>query len=235
MKILVVIPTYNEKEMIGSLLDRVFGSAPVDVLVVDDNSPDGTGMLLDSIAANEPRLNILHRPGKLGLGSAYRDGFQWALEHEYERIIQMDGDGSHDPQYIPKFLELSEQYDVVIGSRYIHGGGTDVSWSLFRKFLSRAGNAYTNAILFLKNRRYRIQDSTGGFKCWRADMLRKIDMQTIRSDGYAFQIEMNWLAVQHGARVIEAPIIFHDRLKGKSKIARSGIFQTALLPFRLGK
>lgn len=147
----------------------------------------------------------------------------------------MDGDGSHDPQYILKFFDLSEQYDLVIGSRYVHGGGVDVSWSLLRKILSRAGNVYTDAILFLKDRRYRIKDSTGGFKCWRVDMLKRIDMQTVQSDGYAFQIEMNWLAIQHGARVVETPIIFHDRQKGTSKIARSGIFQTALLPFRLKK
>jgi dolichol-phosphate mannosyltransferase len=233
MKALIVIPTYNEKETIEGLLAGIFEIGGLDVLIVDDNSPDGTGALVDRIRKQQTRLFVLHRAGKQGLGSAYRNGFTWGIERGYEQIVQMDGDGSHDPSYIPMFLNLSERNDLVLGSRYIQGGGADVGWSGFRKTLSKLGNWYTNLILFLKDRRYRLKDSTGGFKCWRADFLKQIDMQMVRSDGYAFQIEMNWIAIRHGARVRETPIIFHDRKQGKSKLARSGVVKTFFLPLTL--
>ncbi|OGY90095.1 MAG: hypothetical protein A3B30_03370 [Candidatus Komeilibacteria bacterium RIFCSPLOWO2_01_FULL_52_15] len=230
---LVVIPTYNEKETIGALLQALQKTLSCHILVVDDASPDGTGQLLEAYREKNPSVYCLHRPKKLGLGSAYRDGFQWALAKNYDPVVQMDADGSHDVRYLDDFITRSTQCDLVIGSRYVDGGGVVVSWGLHRRLMSSAGNRYINTILQMKDRRYQIRDSTGGFKCWRAATLRAIGVEKVQADGYAFQVEMNWHAIRMGAKVCEAPIVFQDRIGGRSKIARSGILQTALLPFRL--
>lgn len=235
MKTLVVIPTYNERESIIPLIKILKQTNELDILVVDDGSPDGTGALVDAFAAERSDIFCLHRERKMGLGTAYREGFAWALKHSYEQIVQMDGDGSHDPSHLPALRGEGEKWGLVIGSRYVPGGGSSVNWGLHRKLMSSLGNWYANTILHFRDRRYRIQDSTGGYKCWNADVLRQIDFSKIISDGYAFQIEMNWLAVQQGARIREIPIFFKDRTGGKSKLARSGILRTALVPLLLRK
>lgn len=230
-KTLVVIPTYNERENISVLFESL-KPFDFDVLIVDDGSPDGTGVLIDTYAANDNRVHSIHRAKKLGLGSAYRDGFQWALDRGYEVIVQMDADGSHDITELPKLYTALERADLVIGSRYTKGGSI-ANWSLGRRLVSRLGNWYINIILFLKKRTYRVSDSTSGFKAWRAAALKIINPSSMRSDGYAFQIETNWIACKNNLRIIEIPITFRDRTAGASKIGRSNIFDTFLLPLRL--
>lgn len=221
MKTITVIPTYNEKENIGQIVPIILNSMPgASILIVDDNSPDGTGELADLLSQKyKNQVFVLHRGGKDGLGQAYIAGFKWALDHDYEIITQMDADFSHNPKNLPAMLEEIKNHDLIIGSRYIHGGGVK-NWGLKRKLLSRGGSLYAKIILGLP-----INDVTGGFKCWRADLLKKIGLDSIFSGGFSFQIEMNARAHQAGARIKEIPIIFADRIQGQSKMSQRIILE----------
>ena len=220
---LIIIPTYNERDNLTSLHTQIHDALPAaDILVVDDNSPDGTGQLADSLAAKHPYLKVLHRAGKLGLGTAYIAGFRYAIEHGYDYIFEMDADFSHDPCYLPSLLGAAvEGADVVIGSRRVPGGGTE-NWGLGRQLISSGGSLYARTILGLP-----VQDLTSGFKCFRRSVLESIDLESVRSNGYSFQIEMTYRAIQRGFRVVEVPIVFVDRRAGQSKMSRS-IFLEAM-------
>ncbi len=212
---LVCLPTYNEKDNVGPITEAILAATPdVDVLVIDDNSPDGTGDRADAIAAREPRVKVLHRKGKEGLGKAYLAGFAWALERGYERILEMDADFSHDPKYLPGMLEASREADLVLGSRNVPGGGT-VNWGIGRKVISRGGSLYARTILGIG-----VRDLTGGFKCFRRKVLESIDLPTVECSGYAFQIELTYRALRRGFRVVEIPIVFVDRRVGQSKMSK---------------
>ncbi|HQR29792.1 MAG TPA: polyprenol monophosphomannose synthase [Anaeromyxobacteraceae bacterium] len=212
---LVCLPTYDEKDNVGPMIEAVLAATPeVDVLVIDDNSPDGTGEIADAIAAREPRVHVLHRKGKEGLGKAYLAGFDWALARGYERILEMDCDFSHDPKYLPGMLAASREADLVLGSRNIPGGGT-VNWGVLRKIISRGGSLYARTILGIP-----VRDLTGGFKCFRREVLQAIDLPTVECSGYAFQIELTYRAIRKGFRVKEIPIVFVDRRVGHSKMSR---------------
>jgi dolichol-phosphate mannosyltransferase len=209
----VVLPTYNERENLPGIVPGILAAAPeLDVLVVDDDSPDGTGKLADELAARDARVFVLHRPRKEGLGRAYLAGFAEALERGYGRILEMDADFSHDPARLPALLETDA--DLVLGSRYVEGGGT-VNWGLGRRLLSKGGSFYARTILGLS-----IRDLTGGFKCFRREVLESIDLASVRSSGYAFQIELTYRALKRGFKVREVPIVFTDRRVGKSKMSR---------------
>ena len=214
---LIVVPTYNERENVPGIAERLLAALPgTEVLFVDDNSPDGTGPLLDELAAAEPRIHVMHRAGKLGLGTAYVEGFGWGLARGYELLFEMDADGSHDPRYLPAMVALAEDgADVVIGSRYVPGGGT-ANWGLARRILSRGGSLYARTILGID-----IRDVTAGFICWRRAALEAIDLATVGSNGYSFQIEMKYRALQRGLRLVETPIVFVDRRVGQSKMSRA--------------
>lgn len=220
---LVVMPTYNECENVAELTGRLLRSVPtVDLLVVDDNSPDGTGALVLNLAADNPRLNLLHRSTKEGLGAAYRAGFSWGLERDYDRLIEMDADGSHQPEQLERLLSALDDVDLVLGSRWIAGGSV-VNWPLKRTLLSRAGSAYARIVLGLP-----IHDVTGGFRAFTADALRQIGYQNVLSQGYCFQIEMLWKAYSAGLRIAEVPITFVERVHGESKMS-SAIVREAVL------
>jgi dolichol-phosphate mannosyltransferase len=211
----VVLPTYDERENLPQIVPAILAADPrLDVLVVDDNSPDGTGALADALAAQEPRLRVLHRARKEGLGRAYLAGFAEALRNGYGLILEMDADFSHDPSRLPALLAESQTSDLVLGSRYVEGGGT-VNWGLGRRLLSKGGSLYARLILGLP-----IHDLTGGFKCFRREVLEAIDLPSVRSSGYAFQIELTYRAVKHGFRVREVPITFLERRVGESKMSR---------------
>jgi dolichol-phosphate mannosyltransferase len=214
-KPLVCLPTYDEAENLRPMVAAILAAVPqVDVLVVDDNSPDGTGRIADELAAADPRVHVLHRAGKEGLGRAYLAAFAWALARDYGLVLEMDCDFSHDPRYLPRMLAAAEEADLVLGSRYVDGGGT-VNWGLGRKIISRGGSLYARTILGL-----RVRDLTGGFKCFRREVLEAIDLPTVECSGYAFQIELTWRAVRRGFRVVEVPIVFEDRRVGQSKMSR---------------
>ncbi|MCA9539541.1 MAG: polyprenol monophosphomannose synthase [Myxococcales bacterium] len=220
---LVVIPTYNEKDNLPTLLDAVHGALPsAHVLVVDDNSPDGTGALADARAAADKRVHVLHRPGKQGLGRAYLAGFAWALERDYTHVFEMDADFSHDPRALPVLLAATEEADVALGSRWVEGGGT-VGWPLKRRLMSRGGSFYARTILGVD-----VRDLTGGFKCFRREVLAAIEPDEVKTVGYGFQIELTWRALQKGFRVVEVPIRFVDRVAGQSKMS-GAIFREALV------
>jgi len=223
-KALIVVPTYNERDNVESIAGRLLEALPAgDVLFVDDSSPDGTGDVLDQMAAAQPRLHVLHRAGKLGLGTAYIAGFSWGLERGYDYLFEMDADGSHDPKYLAGMLALAEDgADAVIGSRYVPGGGT-VNWGIGRKILSRGGSLYARTILGID-----VRDVTAGFICWRRSALEQIDLTNIGSNGYSFQIEMKYRALRRGLKLVETPIMFVDRRVGQSKMSRA-IFAEALL------
>ncbi len=226
--VLIIIPTYNESENLPLLLDAVFELQPeVHILVVDDNSPDGTGELADKLAAEDERVHVLHREGKLGLGTAYIAGFRWALERDYQRIFEMDADFSHQPKYLKDFLKASEEADLVLGCRYIKGGGTE-GWGALRQLISRGGNMYARAVLWLP-----FHDLTGGFKCFRREVLESIDLGTIRSTGYAFQIELSYRAHKRGFKIAEVPIVFPDRTRGESKMSGSIVHEAMLNVIKL--
>ena len=228
MKALVIIPTYNERENIEPLLGRVFAQGlDLDVLIVDDNSPDGTGELADILAARDPRVRVMHRPGKQGLGSAYVAGFLYALERDYEAVFEMDADFSHNPDSLPEFLRELEHGDLVLGSRYLHGV-TVVNWPLSRLILSYAANVYSRVITGM-----RVKDLTGGFKCFRRVVLEAIDWSRVKSDGYGFQIEINFKAWRKGFRIRESPILFVDRRAGESKMSRRIVWEAAWMVWRL--
>jgi len=228
LKGLVIIPTYNEAVNIESIVPRVLDQHPLlHVLVVDDNSPDGTGTLVDRMAEKESRIHCLHRPGKMGLGTAYVDGFRYALEQDYDVVMEMDADFSHDPDSIPSFLEAIAEADLVVGSRYLNGV-TVVNWPLTRLILSYGANLYTRIIT-----RMNIKDATGGFKCFRRETLEQIELSRVNSDGYGFQIEMNYKVWSLGLRVKEIPILFVDRRVGISKMNNHIIWEAMWLVWKL--
>jgi dolichol-phosphate mannosyltransferase len=229
METLVIVPTYNERDNIARLVDAVL-ALPLDlhILVVDDNSPDGTGRFVDEWTRREPRLHVLHRPEKAGLGGAYIAGFTWALANTDARyIFEMDADFSHDPKAIPEFLARIPDYDLVIGSRYARGV-TVVNWPLSRLILSVSANIYTRIITGLP-----LHDATGGFKCFRREVLEALPLEKIRSDGYSFQIEMNFHVWKRGYRIVEIPIVFTDRLVGASKMSRRIVWEAAFMVWKL--
>ena len=226
---LVVVPTFNERETIGGLTLRLLELVPpVDVLIVDDNSPDGTGRLADELAARHPAVQVLHRPGKAGLGRAYLAGFQWALERGYEHLFEMDGDGSHDPDAIPTMLRAAEQADVVLGSRYSDHGVRVVNWPLRRLLLSRGAGVYVRLITGMP-----FSDPTGGYRCFRRRALETIGLGEIQSDGYAFQIETLHRAWRRGLVVTEVPIVFTERVRGQSKMSRAIVWEALWFVWRL--
>lgn len=211
---LVVMPTYNERENLPSIVPKVLAQgAGIHVLVVDDNSPDGTGQLADALAADDQRIHVLHRAGKLGLGTAYIAGFKWALEQDYEYVFEMDSDFSHNPDHIPEFLEAAQQYDLVLGSRYLRGV-TVINWPMSRLMLSYFANKYARVVTGLP-----FSDTTGGFKCYRRRVLQGIDLEAITSEGYSFQIETTFRAWRKGFKIGEIKIIFTDRSEGASKMS----------------
>ena len=211
---LVVMPTYNERENVPLIVPRVLSQgAGIEVLIVDDGSPDGTGDLADSMAEAEPRIHVMHRPGKLGLGTAYIAGFKWAVERGYDLVFEMDSDFSHNPDHIPQFLEMAREYDVVLGSRYLDGV-TVINWPMSRLLLSYFANKYARFVTGLP-----FTDTTGGFKCYRRRVLEEIDLDAIRSEGYSFQIETTFRAWRKGFKIGEIQIIFTDRTEGSSKMS----------------
>ena len=222
MPSLVVVPSYNEALNVLPLTRDVLDQDPrLEVLVVDDASPDGTGRLVEKAAADEGRLHLLEREGKLGLGSAYQAGFRYALDRDYERVLTMDCDFSHDPAYLPGMLAAADQADVVIGSRYTPGGGV-ANWPLARKLLSRFANLYTQTLLRLP-----VHDCTAGFRCYSREVLETVDPFAVRGSGYSFLEEMVWRVHRAGFEIIEIPIVFQDRTKGSSKINQSEIYRAA--------
>ncbi len=224
MKALVVIPTYNERDNILRLMGRILNIGPgLEVLVVDDNSPDGTGELVKEYAEKNGRIHLLQRAKKSGIGPAYIAGFKWALARDYDCMIEMDADLSHRPRYIPKFLDKIKEYDVVAGSRWVEGGGI-ANWSLGRVVLSQLANVYSKWVLKVP-----INDLTGGFTCWRRQVLEGINLDEIHSDGYSFQIEMKYRAHKKHFRLVEVPIWFTDRKAGQSKISRKIVFEALFL------
>jgi dolichol-phosphate mannosyltransferase len=228
MQALVIIPTYNEIDNVAAIASAVLKvHESLHVLVVDDNSPDGTSDAVRAMMHSEPRLHLLQRAGKMGLGTAYCEGFRYALDQGYEFVFEMDADFSHDPNDIPRFLEAIQTTDLVIGSRYVSGVNV-VNWPMQRLLLSWCANLYTRAIT-----RMPIADATGGFKCFRAEILRGIDLTKIHSNGYAFQIEMNFKVWRKKARIIEIPIIFIDRRSGTSKMSKNIIWEAAGLVWKL--
>jgi len=226
---LVIVPTYNERFNIARLIPAILAQDPsLEILVVDDGSPDGTGAIVDSIAANNPRVHIIHREGKLGLGTAYIEGFRWALERKYDLVFEMDADFSHNPELLPEFLQMIKEADVVLGSRYQDGRVNVVNWPMSRLFLSYAANVYARAVTGLP-----ISDTTGGFKCFRRNVLESIDLNSVKSNGYAFQIEMSFRAWKRGFRLVEIPIIFVDRTEGVSKMSKKIVREAVWMVWRL--
>lgn len=229
MKTVIVIPTYNERENLPELIERLEAlGLDLHALVVDDGSPDGTGDLVEELAAVRPWLRVLHRPGKAGLGTAYVEGFRLALSLGYEAIGEMDADLSHNPAFLPAMLRaLEEGADLVLGSRYVRGGGVR-NWGWTRKLISRGGSLYAQLILGAP-----VRDLTGGFKLFRRELLQDLDLDTVRSNGYSFQVEMTYRALQRGYRVVELPIVFEDRRVGKSKLSRQVVLEAMLMVPRL--
>ena len=210
----VLMPTYNEADNITRIAPMVLASAPVDLMILDDASPDGTGALAATLARAEPRLQVVHRPGKAGLGAAYLDGFQRALAAGYDHIIEMDADFSHPPGCLPRMLQLAQQHDLVVGSRWVAGGGTR-HWSRRRQLLSRLGSLYARVALGVG-----VRDLTAGFKCFRRAVLEAVDLSRVGAAGYAFQIEMTYRTLALGFDVVEMPIVFVERDQGRSKMSR---------------
>jgi dolichol-phosphate mannosyltransferase len=228
-KVLVVIPTYNESANLPAIAPLALAEDPrIDILVVDDNSPDGTGKLADELAAREPRVHVLHREGKLGLGTAYLAGFRWGLERGYDYYIEMDADFSHDPAHLKQFLTAVAGADLVLGSRYLGGRVTVVNWPMGRLLLSYCANIYARWLTGL-----RIWDLTGGFKCFRRRVLEAIDLAQVRSNGYAFQIEMSVRAWRKGFKLAEIPIVFVDRTEGQSKMNQAIVREAVWMVPRL--
>jgi dolichol-phosphate mannosyltransferase len=226
---LVIVPTFNERENIARLIDNILGQDPrLDILVVDDGSPDGTADIVDAIIAVNSRVNILRRARKMGLGTAYVAGFRWALERGYDFVFEMDADFSHDPQHLPEFLRAIQSADLVLGSRYRDGKVTVVNWPIARLILSYFANVYARHVTGLQ-----VWDATGGFKCFRRSVLEAIDLTKVRSNGYAFQIEMSFRAFKRGFRIVEIPIVFVDRTEGQSKMSKMIVREAVWMVWRL--
>ena len=224
----MVIPTFNERENLPILISQLMQLPGVRVLVVDDGSPDGTGDVADGLATQfQGRVHVLHRTGRRGLGSAYIEGMQRALLSDTDLVAQMDADLSHDVQYLPQLIAATEHADLAIGSRYVPGGGVS-NWPIHRRLLSRFANVYVRVVTGL-----RVEDATAGYRCWRRATLLALPLTNLASSGYSFQVEMTWETVRRGLRVVEVPIVFVERAKGRSKLNRSAIFESALLPWRL--
>lgn len=225
---LIIVPTYNERENLPPLVDRLLAlSLPVDLLVVDDNSPDGTGQMADGFSRKFPSIHVLHRQAKSGLGRAYCAGFQWALERHYEFVFEMDGDFSHNPDDIPTFHKAAQDADLVLGSRYRNGIRV-INWPLKRLMLSLAAAKYVQVITGMP-----FSDPTGGFKCFRRRALQSIDLEKVRSNGYSFQIEMTHKVWRQGLQVAEVPIIFTDRFQGASKMSKKIVWEAIWITWRL--
>jgi dolichol-phosphate mannosyltransferase len=215
-RVLVVIPTYNEADNIRIIVERLRRAVPpVDLLIADDNSPDGTGRIADELSAADDRVHVLHRPGKQGLGAAYIAGFGWAREHGYDAVVEMDADGSHAPEELPRLLDALAEADAVLGSRYVPGG-TVVNWPTSRMLISRGGNLYVRLALGMPFR-----DATGGYRAYRTPVLDKMELDSVSSQGYCFQVDLAWRAYRHGFRVAEVPITFADRERGASKMSQA--------------
>ena len=228
MKTLVISPTYNEKKNIESLVEQILGANPdYHLLVIDDNSPDGTARVVKELQTEYANLHLEERPGKAGLGTAYIYGFKWALERDYEAVVQMDADLSHDPGDVPRLVKQLEAHDLVIGSRYIHGVSV-VNWPIRRLILSYGANLYSSIVTGMP-----LKDSTGGFKAWRREILETIQLDQVRSQGYSFQIEMNFRTWFRGFTIIEEPIIFADRTIGESKMSKTIMYEAIWMVWRL--
>lgn len=219
-QILVIIPTYNERDNLPIIVGRVRAAVPeAHVLVADDNSPDGTGRIADELAEGDNQIHVMHRLGKEGLGAAYLAGFAWALQNGYDVVVEMDADGSHQPEQLPRLLDALRNADLVLGSRWVPGGST-VNWPKSRQFISQGGSTYTRLMLGVP-----LRDATGGYRAFRADTLRRLDLHEVASQGYCFQIDLAWRAVQRGMRVREVPITFVERTAGASKMSRKIVFE----------
>ncbi len=218
MKTFIVLPTFNEAQNLGPIVEQILALTLDDphLLIIDDNSQDGTGELAEQLCARHPtQMTVMHRPSKLGLGTAYLTGFEWALERGADCVVQMDSDFSHSPSYLPSFVAQMQKYDLVVGSRYVPGGKLDPRWSEGRRFLSMWANSiWVRSILGLK-----VRDATAGFKCWSRRALEQIPLRTIRANGYVFQVEMAYLSEMHGMHILEWPIYFEDRRIGESKMS----------------
>jgi len=226
---LVIIPTYNERENLPQIVPQVLEQDQrIDVLIVDDGSPDGTGELADGFASSDSRIHVLHREKKMGLGTAYLAGFKWALEREYEYVFEMDADFSHDPKHLPTFLDAIQGFDLVLGSRYLDGNVTVVNWPMGRLLLSYFANIYARIVTGQK-----LFDATGGFKCFRRRVLEAIDFDKVHSNGYAFQIEMSFRAWKKGFKIKEIPIVFVDRMDGASKMSKKIVREAVWMVWRL--
>lgn len=223
MRALVVVPTYNERQNINEVVDRLFASTDdIDLLVVDDSSPDGTGQLVEELAREQPRIHLMTREAKSGLGTAYIAGFRWALERDYDAVVAMDADLSHDPGHVPVLLDALQDADLVIGSRYVPGGGV-TNWGRTRRLLSRLGNSYARLWL-----RFDVHDATSGFRAYRTSVLRTMELDSFRAEGYAFQIETAWRVHLDGGRIKEVPISFVERQRGRSKLSRRIVIEALL-------
>ena len=228
-RVVVVVPTYNEVANLPRLVPAVLGHGPnYQLIIVDDGSPDGTGLLADELSDRQPdRIRVIHRPRKLGIGPAYVAGFTAALESGAEIIVQMDADYSHDPADLPRLIAAASEHDLVIGSRYVVGGGT-TGWPLGRRLLSQLGGRYARLVLGVP-----VADLTGGFKVWRRPLLAALDLDRVRADGYGFQIETTYRAIELGGRLVELPIVFADRVAGASKLSRRIVIEAAVVVWRL--
>ncbi|CAA9346202.1 MAG: Undecaprenyl-phosphate mannosyltransferase [uncultured Frankineae bacterium] len=219
-RVLVVVPTYDERENLRPIAERLFAAVPdADLLVVDDDSPDGTGAVADALAAQDPRVHVLHRTKKAGLGAAYTAGFAWARERGYDVVVEMDADGSHQPEQLPRLLDALDDADLVLGSRWVPGGRV-VNWPAARELLSRGGNAYTRRVLGLP-----LQDATGGYRAYRRSVLDALPLGDVASQGYCFQVDLAWQTWCHGFRVVEVPITFVERVRGESKMSRAIVLE----------
>lgn len=226
---LVIIPTYNESENLPRLIPSVLGQDPsLEVLIVDDASPDGTGRIADKLSEQEPRVHVIHRTGKLGLGTAYLEGFRWGIQRGYDFLFEMDADFSHDPKHLPEFLRAIQGHDLVLGSRYLGGRVTVTNWPITRLLLSYFANVYARWVTGIK-----VADLTGGFKCFRRSVLEAIELDRVESNGYSFQIEMTMRAAHKGFRIGEIPIIFADRDNGQSKMSNRIIREAVWRVWRL--
>jgi dolichol-phosphate mannosyltransferase len=227
-KSLIIIPTYNELENIRKMIPDILGRYDdVDILIVDDNSPDGTGVFIEQLTRESDRIKLIKRPAKLGLGTAYIQGFKYALQNNYDYIFEMDADYSHDPKEIKNFLEAIKNYDLVLGSRYKTGVNV-INWPMRRLLLSYFANSYTRFVTGLP-----VRDATGGFKCFRRKVLESIDLDSVKSNGYAFQIEMTFKAYKKGFKIIEIPIVFADRFHGSSKMSKKIVREAVLMVWKL--